>query len=173
MTSTLSGIAQRRGLARLCLSCALLLPGTLAQAITMVTVTITVVAPPPCVINGGGTLEVEFGNDVLTTRVDGNNYRRPVPYSVQCSGNTNNAMTLELQGAEAAFGGSNVLRTDKADLGIALFITDANVPLPLNTRIRFTYPAIPTLSAVPTKRAGSTLTAGAFSAGATLKVDYQ
>jgi type 1 fimbria pilin len=172
MTSALIGIAQRGHLARLCLSCALLLPGTLAQAITTVTVRITVVAPPPCSINNGRTIEVDFGNDVLTTRVDGSNYRRPIPYSVQCNGNTTNAMTLMIEGAGAGFG-YNVLRTNKPDLGIALFITDANVPLPLNTRIRFTYPAIPTLSAAPTKRAGSTLTAGAFSAGATIKVDYQ
>ncbi|KYQ98872.1 exotoxin [Serratia plymuthica] len=172
MTSALLGITPRGRLARLCLSCALLLPGTLAQAVTTVTVRITVVAPPPCTINYGRTIEVDFGNDVLTTRVDGSNYRRQIPYSVQCSGNTTNAMTLQIEGSGAGFG-YNVLRTSKPDLGIALFVTDANVPLPLNTMIKFTYPGIPTLNAAPTKRAGSTLTAGAFSAGATLKVDYQ
>ncbi|CAI1543189.1 TPA: fimbrial protein [Serratia fonticola] len=171
MTSAWVGITQRVPLAQLCLSCALLLPGTLAQAVTTVTVRITVVAPP-CVINGGGTLEVDFGNDVLTNRVDGSNYRRPIPYSVQCSGNTTNAMTLQIQGSQAGFG-YNVLQTNKADLGIALFITDANIPLPFDMAFQFTYPKLLVLSAAPIKRPGSTLTAGTFSAGATLKVDYQ
>lgn len=139
---------------------------------TSITVNVTVVAPPPCVINDGQAIEVDFGNDVITTRVDGNNYRRPIPYTVECSDNTSNAMTLEIQGVEAGFG-SNVLRTNKPDLGIALFSGNTYEPLELSTPIQFTYPAIPVLTAAPIKRTGSKLTAGAFSAAASIKVDFQ
>lgn len=152
---------------------AILLQGMPAQAeTTFVQVQVTVVAPPPCVINGGQTLEVDFGNEIFTTRVDGNNYRQPIPYTVECSDYSTNAMTLEVQGVEAGFG-ANVLHTNKPDLGIALFSGNANEPLKLGTPIQFTYPAIPVLSAVPIKRPGSKLTAGDFLTAATIKVDYQ
>ncbi len=128
-------------------------------------------APPPCVINGGATLEVPFGDDLLTTRVDGVNYRRSVPYTVVCSSPPSNAMTLELQGSGASFN-SQVLQTPgKADLGIKLFINGADWPI--NRRVNFTYPNLPVVQAVPLKRAGSTLTSGAFSAAGTLVVNWQ
>lgn len=52
------------------------------QADTNLIIRATIIAPPPCVINGGGTLDVPFGNDLQTSRVDGVNYRRNVPYTV-------------------------------------------------------------------------------------------
>lgn len=56
----------------------------MAQADTNLTIRAVIVAPPPCVINSGGTLNVPFGNDLLTSRIDGVNYRREVPYTVTC-----------------------------------------------------------------------------------------
>ncbi|MDC6668157.1 fimbrial protein, partial [Leclercia adecarboxylata] len=56
-----------------------------AQAETNLTIRAVIIAPPPCVINSGSTLDVPFGNDLLTSRVDGVNYRRGVPYTVTCS----------------------------------------------------------------------------------------
>ncbi len=61
-----------------------------------VTVKVTVVAPPPCVINDGRPIEVEFG-DVMTTRVDGDNYKMPVNYTLSCTGDTANAMKLQIK----------------------------------------------------------------------------
>lgn len=54
------------------------------QAETSLTIRAVIIAPPPCVINNGSTLDVPFGNDLLTSRVDGVNYRRDVPYTVRC-----------------------------------------------------------------------------------------
>lgn len=134
------------------------------------TIRAVIVAPPPCVINGGSTLDVPFGNDLLTSRVDGVNYRRAVPYTVTCNSPANNALTLELKGTAAAFD-NRVLMTGKADLGVKLFANGADWPL--NTVVKFTYPNFPAVQAVPVKRAGSKLTGGAFDAAATLVVDYQ
>ncbi len=127
--------------------------------------------PPACVINGGGTTEVPFGDDLLTTRVDGVNYRRGVPYTVLCTAPPTNAMTLELQGMGASFDDDVLATTGKSDLGVKLFIN--GVDWPLNTPVRFTYPSLPVVQAVPVKRAGSTLTSGAFSAAGTLVVKWQ
>ena len=140
------------------------------QAETGLTIRAVIIAPPPCVINGGSTLDVPFGNDLLTSRVDGVNYRREVPYTVTCTSPFSNALTLELKGTAAAFD-SGVLMTRTADLGVKLFVNGADWPL--NTAVNFTYPNFPVVQAVPVKRAGSVLTGGAFDAAATLVVDYQ
>ncbi|MEO8490344.1 fimbrial protein [Pseudomonas sp.] len=140
------------------------------QAETGLTIRAVIIAPPPCVINSGSTLNVPFGNDLLTSRVDGVNYRRDVPYTVTCDAPFSNALTLELRGAGAAFD-SAVLMTRKADLGVKLFVNGADWPL--NRAVNFTYPDFPVVQAVPVKRPGSTLTGGAFDATATLLVDYQ
>lgn len=141
------------------------------QAETSLTIRAVIIAPPPCVINGASTLNVPFGNDLHTTRIDGVTYRRDVPYTVRCDPPLySNAMTLELQGTGAAFD-SGVLSTRKTDLGVKLFANGADWPL--NTTVRFTYPNFPVVQAVPVKRPGSTLTGGAFDASATLVIEYQ
>lgn len=134
-----------------------------------VTVKVTVVAPPPCVINDDRPVEVEFG-DVMTTRVDGDNYKMPVNYTLSCTGGTSNAMKLQVKGNGAAFD-ATVLKTNKTGLGIELRQGDGK--LAVNSWLSFTYPNKPELWAVPVKQAGTTLTGGEFSAGATMAVDYQ
>ncbi|WWG67145.1 fimbrial protein [Pseudomonas poae] len=150
--------------------CLLWALGQGVQADTNLIIRATIIAPPPCVINGGGTLDVPFGNDLQTSRVDGVNYRRNVPYTVTCDSPFSNALTLELKGTGAAFD-SRVLSTRKPDLGVKLFVNGADWPL--NTRVNFTHPNFPVVQAVPVKRAGSRLAGGAFDAAGTLVVDYQ
>ncbi len=106
----------------------------------------------------------------MTTRVDGVNYRRSVPYTVTCTGQPSNGMTLKLQGVGAGFN-SAVLGTNNVNLGIKLFINGADWSL--NNTVNFTYPDLPTMEAVPVKKPASTLSAGAFSASATLVVALQ
>jgi type 1 fimbria pilin len=134
-----------------------------------VTVKVIVVVPLPCTINGDRPIEVEFG-DVITTRVDGSNYKMPVNYTLSCTGNSSNAMTLQVQGSGAAFDGT-VLQTNTTGLGIELRQGDSK--LAVNSLLNFTYPNKPELWAVPVKQSGVTLTGGEFTAGATMKVAYQ
>ncbi|MGY2374345.1 fimbrial protein [Pseudomonas sp. SDO524_S393] len=164
-------MSKSTGLRAILIAAGVLLGGSQAvQAQTSVTIRAVIIAPPPCVINGGSTLNVPFGNDLLTSRVDGVNYRRGVPYTVTCDSPYSNALKLALQGTGAAFD-NRVLSTRKADLGVKLFVNGADWPL--NTAVNFTYPNFPVVQAVPVKRAGSRLTGGAFDATATLVVDYQ
>lgn len=151
------------------LAALLMVPPIITQAVTTVTVKVTVVAPPSCIINDDRPIVVEFG-DVLTTRVDGSNYRLPVNYTLDCKDVLSNAMKLQVQGAGAGFDGT-VLQTNKTGLGIELQQGDAK--LPVNSWLNFTYPNKPDLWAVPVKQSGATLTGGEFTAGATMKVDYQ
>ncbi|WP_420067297.1 fimbrial protein [Serratia ureilytica] len=156
--------------ARFVLSVLLLVtPWTVLAETTTVTVKVTVVAPPPCVINDDRPVEVEFG-DVMTTRVDGDNYKMPVNYTLSCPGASSNAMKLQVKGTGAAFD-ATVLQTNKTGLGIELRQGDSK--LAVNGWLNFTYPNKPELWAVPVKQRGATLTGGEFSAGATMEVAYQ
>lgn len=152
------------------LICLLIFTPLMVSAMTTVTVTVTVIMPPPCTINGDRVIDVNFGSDVVTNRVNGANYLQVVDYTLECNGNTSNAMKLRIQGTPTAFD-SGALQTNISDFGIALRANSQ--PLKINNWVNFTYPNKPLLEAVPVKRAGATLAGGDFSAGATLLVHYQ
>ncbi|OKP49506.1 exotoxin [Serratia marcescens] len=141
-----------------------------AQTATNLNVSVTVIAPLPCVINGSKPIDVDFGPDVMITRLDGNHYRTPIDYTLTCNELAKNAMRLQIAGAVAGFD-SQLLQTDVNGLGIALLFD--GVRLAPNTWQNFNYSALPTLEAVPMKQASATLRTGDFSAAATLRVDYQ
>lgn len=141
----------------------------MSRADSTITVKVTVLAPPPCTINNDRPIEVIFG-DVMTTSVDGNNYRMPVNYTLLCTGGSHNAMKLQIQGNGAPFN-NTLLQTDKT--GLAIELQQEGSKLAVNNWVNFTYPNKPVLWAVPVKQSGVTLTGGEFSASATMKVDYQ
>lgn len=149
-------------------SAALMSPVVFADA--TVTVKVTVVSEP-CIINGDNPIDVDFGNDLLTSRVDGVHYMKPVNYTLDCSNATRPALKMRITGTAAGFD-SNVLQVaEQASMGVKLLSN--GTMLPLNSWLNFTKDSPPVLQAVPVKAAGSTLTAGAFSAAATMTVDYQ
>lgn len=140
-------------------------------AATTVTVRVTVIEAPPCVINNNQTIEVNFG-DVMTHRVDGTHYEQPLNYTLICTGNVSNALKMQIVGTQAGGGfGDNVLQTSAPGLGIALM--KGGSAMTLNTWSNFTYPTLPVLTAVPVKSAGVTLSGGDFTASGTMRVEYQ
>ncbi|AHG19163.1 hypothetical protein Z042_05700 [Chania multitudinisentens RB-25] len=130
----------------------------------------TVIIPPPCTINNNQTIQVDFGNEVMTTRIDGVNYKQAITYSLSCDIQKSNNLKMSIQGTAATFN-SALLRTDKNGLGIALY--HGAQPLNANTWFNYTYPSKPELYAVLVKQSGVTLTGGEFAASATLLIDYQ
>ncbi|WP_261467571.1 fimbrial protein [Serratia fonticola] len=141
----------------------------LASAVTTITVKVTVMPTPPCVINDDKVIEVDFG-EVVAPQVDGVQYQRTVNYTLECEADAPNAMKLQVQGSPTTFDPS-ALRTNFANFGVALRVNGQ--PLVLNDWVDFTYPQTPLLQAVPVKKAGVTLPGGNFSAGATLMLSYQ
>ncbi|HBH6953694.1 TPA: fimbrial protein [Serratia marcescens] len=166
-----SGVNKGIGIQRLL---ALTLAGCLilpVQSATNITVSVTVLAPLPCVFDGNKPIEVNFGDEVLTTRIDGGNYRMPIAYSLSCSGQGKNAMKLQIAGNGASFN-SQLLQTNVNGLGIALLRNGTRIPL--NSWQSFTYSTtLPVLEAVPVRQAGVELPTGEFNASATLRADYQ
>ncbi|WP_411751857.1 fimbrial protein [Serratia sp. (in: enterobacteria)] len=141
----------------------------LAKAAT-VTVKVTVTKPPACVLNDNQPIVVQF-NEVMTTRVDGNNYRQRVIYTLSCGSDSANAMKIRIKQEPGASFDSNVLRTNKTGLGIALL--QGGNRRAINSWLNFTYPNMPLLEVVPVKQAGVKLSGGVFTAGATLEMAYQ
>ncbi|WP_455827635.1 fimbrial protein [Pseudomonas graminis] len=126
--------------------------------------------PPPCTIDSGSTIEVDFG-DVGTKRVDGVKYRRAVGYTIRCSASTLPwLLKLSVKGTETTFDNA-ALQTTAPDLGIRLY--QNSLPFRLNTPLDISLSAPPTLEVVPVKRPGSVLKAQGFTAVATLLAEYQ
>lgn len=134
-----------------------------------VTVKVTVTAAPSCTINNNKTIEVNF-QEVVTTRIDGGDeYLRPVNYTLECKDATNKTMKMMVEGITSSFN-EYALKTNFDDLGIELHVNGHKQEI--SKWFKFNYEDKPELEVVPVKRTGSKLSTGAFSAGATLKVEY-
>jgi type 1 fimbria pilin len=131
----------------------------------------TLIEPPPCTINDGGEVEVDFGNRVGVTKVDGNNYLQPVNYQISCQPGAGSwKMTLTVIGTATTYDAA-ALESNATDLGIRLL--QNGKPFTLNKPLAVTLGSPPRLEAVPVKRAGASLTEGLFEATATLLAVYQ
>lgn len=126
--------------------------------------------PPPCTIDAGNTIEVDFG-DVGVKRVDGVKYRRGVSYTISCGPATLPwELKLSVNGTPTTFDGSAV-QTNVPALGIRVY--QNNVPFLLNTPLDISLPSPPVLEVVPVKQPGSTLAPARFAAVATLLAEYE
>jgi len=138
-----------------------------------ITVYITI-SQMPCTIKGKGgsdIIDVDFGNEVMTTLIDGDYNSRPIEYTFDCPGSiAKNQMQIQITGDSASFD-NQALKTEKTDLGIAIMNNGARFPI--NSWVGFDYPDVPKLTAVPVKKVGARLKGGVFSAGATMKIEYQ
>ncbi|MBH3000364.1 fimbrial protein [Serratia marcescens] len=132
----------------------------------------TLIEPPPCAINDGNRIDVDFGERVGVNKVDGVNYRQLVNYQITCdSESTGGAvLRLSLSGSTSGFD-EQALQTNKENLGIRVYQNDVSFTPGSSLAIDLANP--PRLEAVPVKNAGSTLSEGAFEAWATLQADYQ
>ncbi|MBU4630958.1 fimbrial protein (plasmid) [Pseudomonas sp. BF61] len=130
----------------------------------------TLIEPPPCTVNDGGQVDVNFGNRVGVKKVDGVNYQQVMNYQITCDPTANAwDMTLEIIGTPADYDTAAVT-SDVTDLAIQ--IKQNGVPFELNKPIPIRLTNPPILSAVPVKRAGATLLEGPFEATATLRAVY-
>lgn len=131
----------------------------------------TLIEPPPCSINSGNVVDVDFGSRVGIKKVDGSNYKQTVPYTITCNPGSNPwEMQLKLSGTATSFDGAAV-QTDVQNLGIRVLRN--GTPFVLGTAVAVDPASLPVLEVVPVKTPGSTLTEGAFNATATLQADYQ
>ncbi|WP_270836152.1 fimbrial protein [Aeromonas sp. QDB30] len=142
--------------------------------------------PEECVINGGQTIEVEFG-DLPGSGLDGNNFEKTVPLTFQCRGGVFEGdalkINLGISGKPTSFS-QDYLRTTRdsyqggnviSDLGIKFKQLDGS-QLKLNTF----YPVSMQgnigdwgFIAAPVTPAGADIPAGDFYATATIVAEFQ
>lgn len=143
----------------------------IAQAGTDMTFHGTLIEPSGCTINNDEPIEVEFGNDLSIPNVDGVNYKQNINYNLECvDASSAVALKVLIVGTGASFD-SSVLQTTQENLGVKILSNDQ--PYGINTWLNFSSDSQPILTAVPIKSIDGSLSAGEFTAGATMTVDYQ
>ncbi|WP_447879501.1 fimbrial protein [Serratia fonticola] len=142
--------------------------GTNSSAI--INISGTVLSAPSCIINEHNIITVDFGRNISSLRINGSNYIRSIDYSLVCKNNYSNSMKIMIEGTGASFN-NRALSTTLTDLAISIIVNGQQQDI--NSWTTFSYPIKPVLQAVLIKRSGVQLPAGDFSAGATLRVDYQ
>lgn len=152
------------------LSLAALLP-LAAQAADNMAFHGTLVAPP-CKISNGETIEVAFGTNLGVNKIDGNNYKQPVNYSVDCdAGYSANNLAIVVDTSTPAVFDASAVMTNKTGLGIRILVD--GVAATFAERVALANPASPPkIEAVPVQDPAVTLTEGAFEATMTLRADY-
>lgn len=131
----------------------------------------TLVAPP-CTISSGNTIDVVFGNNLGTKKIDGSNYKQPVNYTVDCeAGYTANNLAIVVDTTQPAAFDTAAVKTDKTGLAIRILVDGE--PVSFAQRVAVANPASPPkIEAVPVQDQSVTLTEGAFVATMTLRADY-
>lgn len=137
----------------------------------IVQITGTVLAPPPCKINGDNVIKVDFG-EVMSTRIDGTAYSKPVNYNITCDKRPTEQMKMTLVGDPASFEPSRTVKTNIPGLGVGFSYNGSR--LALNQEVKFVYPNAPQFHAMPVRDMSKVLNIGGpFQAGVTIKLDYQ
>jgi type 1 fimbria pilin len=135
------------------------------------TVNVTgVVVEGVCEINNGETIHVDFGSNLQSRLIDGENFMKTIDYSLVCEDLISNDLEMEFEGTATSFS-DDYLVTDREGLGIKLYMNGESMPL--NTWMPFTWPEVPVLQAAPIKDDAAEVETGVFSASATLKIQYQ
>lgn len=135
---------------------------------------------PPCEVysDAGKGAPVLIGFDeVAIQRIDGQSFRKDWLLKVSCDASlgSNVPVNIEYRGATSGFD-QQALQTDKDGLAIRLYQVSNGQIVQLNTPYTFTVSSIGerqiSLYAVPVKNPQVTLTAGRFTASATLALNY-
>lgn len=130
------------------------------------------IEPPLCQVNGDKVIAIEFG-PVIISQINGDNYKKPVPWDVVCSGTPDKSMRMKLSGTPVAFD-TNLLATSQPDLAIRILQGKVNeTQLAVNSWLPFSWPVLPDIKLVPVKKSNAQLSAGDFTAVADLLVEYQ
>lgn len=139
-------------------------------AITNVVIKATVVARPSCEVNNGLPIEVDFGDNIITSQVDGVQYAKEIQFNLYCWDITDSQMKVRFNGQPSSFDAS-FLETDKQGLGIK-FTNSSGVLKALGDWTSFTYPSTPVFYAAPVKDFNARLSAGEFTASSTLEIEF-
>ncbi|MGN8010271.1 fimbrial protein [Enterobacter sp. 22325] len=139
---------------------------------SVMAITGTLVDTPECTINDNNQIDIDFGEDVIISRIDGLNYKNtPLVYHLECNSLAKNTLRMIVKGPPASFD-KTLIGTDVEGLGIRVFLYDT-VPIEQGTTIGFKYGEIVKLSVAPVLQNGITLRAQPFRGTGTMVIEYQ
>ncbi|EEE1598519.1 fimbrial protein [Salmonella enterica] len=165
----------------------LLVAGSVSAVDLTVNITGKIVIPP-CTVNNGQSIEVDFG-DVPVTDVTNSKFRQKKDIAVTCT-YYQGTPYIKMTGTQLTGAGTNVLKTNISNFGIALYQGDGvGTPLVLGNgtsngseyigyRVTSglsgtgTSSGIFTFTAAPSKTGSAELSAGAFNATASMSITY-
>lgn len=129
----------------------------------------------PCTLSNGGTVEVNFGDQIGTQKVASGIYHEPVNLGTLECGNSGEGWlaTLAWTGVPADFDADNatVVTAEQSALGVKMYADGQ--PLTLNTPLKLNGIFLPKLEAVLVQADGVTLDDGNFTALGTFRAEYQ
>lgn len=138
---------------------------------TTVTISGTVLASIPCVINNEKPIVAAFG-DVQIADIDGAYKTITLDYTLDCARAVKNEVRMQVRGTGTWFSPAMLAVPGNNELGIAF--KKEGAALALNTWANFDAGKKPQLQAVLAKRSQSSdIVNGAFSASATMVVEYR
>ncbi|CAB3639963.1 pilus assembly protein [Achromobacter pestifer] len=124
---------------------------------------------PACVVTDqGGRINVTFNTNISIEKIDGEQYRQPISYDIECPNEPPWRIKLTLVATETSFDPAAV-QTSIPDLGIRIllnnkpFILNETQRLQMNDRTQR-----PQLEAVPVRKSGARLPQAEFEAWALL-----
>lgn len=137
---------------------------------TQVLIRGNLLTPPPCKVNDGNMIEVNFGPVAIKT-IQGYDQKREINYQITCDENLNNwNMYLWIDGSKSSFD-PNGLKTNIDDLTVKFMM--GNSVIDLNKKYSINLNSPEKIWAVLVKKENSELKPGNFTSGGTLFVEYQ
>lgn len=145
---------------------ATILGGEAVAGNKMITMTLhgVILNPASCQIPGSNIIYIEFGDQLINSKIDGSNYLQNFQIPISCTGSPAGVqMLIKGDSSDIATG---VLSTTKANLGIRL-LRNGTVQ-PINSWFDIDYRKPTELQAVPVRKAGTIISGGNFNTIATV-----
>lgn len=141
---------------------------------TLITVTGSINNAPECRINNNENIDVNFGDDVEISLIDGVSYRKTqLIYDLQCNDLSDVALTMTITGPDATFG-TGLIGTDINELAIRML--NGSTQVNNGEAISFTYDEAgtqnPDLWAVLAMDSKGILISREFNSSAIIVIDY-
>ena len=142
-----------------------------AYSATDIVVKATVLGPA-CTINNGNVIEVNFGNDILANKINGDNYQQSFTLNFSCTTQTPNNVFITIEGYPWDYYNPIHLPTSKENLFV--IFKHGNKTLPINEKIQVDRRNSQTILAIPTRYdKDDRIKPGPFNVATTLKVSYE
>lgn len=123
----------------------------------------------PCKINQGKSILVDF-KDVVTTRIENDNYSEKLDYRIECQDNRPRGIKMYISGTPSSLD-ARFLSTSVGDLAVK-FQAD-NTLMELGKSINIQSQAQPEIRVILAKKSGVKLPSGDFNANATIHIEYE